>query len=345
MANLHRALVGLSDNLGYAINREADREHERVMAMRQENLMRIQAALQEQGRANDRAYDATERDKDRAAAAAANKATMDLTVIEHQKDRDLTLHEGEASRSLQREQMTAAQRREQDASYMRQLNSMDSRIQELSDYQTQAQAEGKVVDPTYLKQVQDEISSLQAQRRQLAQERDISLARSGDSRYRKLSPEEVAKLTKGSAPVPAMAARTEAPPEVQQPGGAQTIKMPPRAPDKPQGMLDRETRRSSRDRPAPAEAPQEPAAPLSQPLSAQDMARVEMGRGVSHPRTGRNFIENLFSEESATSTGYTEDAKAVDDYKAAVKAGTQPPPDVVARVNAMSPQRRRALGL
>lgn len=258
MANLSRALVAVSGTLGQLANNAADREHERVMAMRQENLMRIQHALGEQSRATERASDIAERDKDRTLrkeeTAADIKARRDeaeadrtLRRTEGEADRALRRSEGAADRAVQMAQIGDKEGKDYDARYMAQLNQIDKRIQDLNDYKTQGMAEGKFVDPSALAPVDTELAQLMEQRRTLAQERDVTLARSGDNRYRKLSAAEVAAIRKqngGQMPGQTPTDPTEAdmPMAAQAPKGGSSIKVP-QAPPKPPGMVAREERK------------------------------------------------------------------------------------------------------
>lgn len=258
MANLSRALVAVSGTLGQLANNAADREHERVMAMRQENLMRIQAALGEQARANERTFEGDQRKLDRDARRQEFETDRTTRREEAEADRRLRREEGEADRALRREegaadrrvqmaQITDKEGKDYDARYMAQLNQIDKRIQDLNDYRTQGMAEGKFVDPAALSPIDAELAQLTEQRRTLAQERDITLARSGDNRYRKLSAAEVAAIRKengGQMPGQAPTDPTEAdmPMAAQGPRGGSSIKVP-QAPPKPPGMVAREERK------------------------------------------------------------------------------------------------------
>jgi hypothetical protein len=270
MANIQRALVALSDNLGAAINYSAQREHERVMAMRQENQTRLQHMLGEESRATERAYDQTVRNQDRTARkeelateigarreeSAADRA---LRQQEGEADRSLRRSEGAADRDIQRERWGEEDQRLLEKEYLGKLTTIDQRIQDLTDYKVQANAEGKLVDNSYLSEVDSELKQLQEQKRSLAQERDIMLARGGDSRYRKLTPEEVAAIQKRSGPGGAVpnrdgAATPMAAQAPQEQTGGTSIKAPrappPAAPEKPEGMRMREERRGPANRAA-----------------------------------------------------------------------------------------------
>jgi hypothetical protein len=246
MANTHRALVALGQGLGTMANRELDREHERVMAMRQENFMRLQHMLGEESRGKDRAFQATENAADRDARLGEQISQVEQGNLD--RAASLTQHRESVGvqregNQLQRDQIDLQNRRYDESNYLEQANRIDSRLQELNDYLTQATAEGKVMDEGALAPLRQEAAQLQEQKRMMAQERDITLARGGDKRYRKLTKEEVAALQPKDRPEPKVAAQAP-----EKPKGGSTIKpvagakpVPP-APEKPPGMQTREDR-------------------------------------------------------------------------------------------------------
>lgn len=256
MGNLDRTLVAVSNNLGMMANNAADREHERVMAMRQENLTRLQYMLGEQSRQADRAARKEE-------FGAEMQARRDMFGEETKARKEMfqaesaaRSAEGAADRasrekiagmelSAQEQRWSREDMRNADAQYLSRTNAIDKRIQELNDYKVQAQAEGKLVDNSYLTQVDQELAQLGEQKRTLSQERDLMLARGGDSRYRKLSAEEVANLKKqGMGPGPTTSSQEEnMPMSAQAPReGGSSIKVP-QPPEKPPGMAAREARK------------------------------------------------------------------------------------------------------
>lgn len=241
MANVHRALAALGQGLGDMVNLEAGRERDRVMALRQENLMRIDHSLNEQSRSADRTFDAGERAKDREAnlgvqISQVEQANLDRKASATQHHESLAVQR--EGNQLQADQLALQNRRYDEGQYVEQANRIDKRMQELNDYLTQATAEGKVMDEAALAPLKQEMTQLQEARQSLAQERDITLARSGDSRYRKLSKEEVAKLKPAQQPPAAPKTPTVA---AQAPQGS-TTKPVPSAPAKPPGMQVREER-------------------------------------------------------------------------------------------------------
>jgi len=265
MARLDRALVAVGNTLGALANNQLEREHQAAMAMRQENFMRIQHSLNEQSRATERASDIAERDKDRTmrkeelttelnARRADAEADRALRRSEGEADRALRRSEGAADRAVQMAQIGDRQGKDYDARYLSQLDKIDKRIQEISDYKTQGMAEGKFIDANATAAYDNELAQLMEQRRSLAQERDITLARSGDSRYRKLSAEEVARIKKENGGQMPGAPVTETgdsgmPMAAQAPRGGSSIKLP-QAPAKPPGMQAREERKQRQVAPA-----------------------------------------------------------------------------------------------
>lgn len=270
MAQRERALVALSDTLGGLANNQMNREHERIMAMRQENFMRLQHMLGEESRVLDRAARKEE-------LATEGQMRRDLFKEETTARREMFQEESAARRSegqadrASRERIAGAEIgaqqkrwerediRNYDQQYLSRTNAIDKRIQELNDYKVQARAEGKLVDDSYLTQMDQELSQLTEQKRSLAQERDLMLARGGDSRYRKLSKEEVAGLKKpsqGSGPEGSGEGMPMAAQGPREPAtGGSSIKVPP-PPPKPQGMVDREERKN-RPPAQPWERPQQ----------------------------------------------------------------------------------------
>lgn len=260
MANWDRALVSVSNTLGQLANNAQERQQEKWRAMRDENFMRLQHMLGEQSRAVDRASDIAEREKDRALRKEEATADMKARREEAAADRTLRREEGEADRRLRREegaadrqvqmsQITAAHGKDYDTRYLAQLDKIDKRIQEINDYKTQGMAEGKFIDPNAASAYDNELAQLMDQRRSLAQERDITLARSGDKRYRKLSEAEVAALRKenggqmpGQPPMGNDPTESDMPMAAQAPRGGSSIKVP-QAPPKPPGMVAREERK------------------------------------------------------------------------------------------------------
>lgn len=327
MANLDRALVAVSNNLGMLANNAANREHERVMAMRQENFMRLQHMLGEESRGLDRAARKEE-------LATEGQMRRDLFKEETQARREMFQEESAARRSEGQADRASRERiagmeigaqqqryerediRAYDAQYLSRTNALDKRIQELNDYKVQAQAEGKLVDNSYLTQIDQELSQLGEQKRSLSQERDLMLARGGDSRYRKLSPEEVAALKKQGQGPGSGGAREDMMPMAaqgpQEPGrGGSSIKVP-QAPPKPAGMQAREERRRPPERQAAAgggelalgnweEATGEPPPSRRRQIAAGEGARdlVQLVKGAGEAMDARRNEGPLVKEVKA----------------------------------------------
>lgn len=262
--NLSRALVAVSGTLGTLVDRSAQRDHERVMTMRQENFARLQHMLGEESRDKDRTMRkeelATEigarRDMFKEEVAAREGMFEKETAArrtENETERGWRSSENAKDRAVQLAQIQDKDKDSFEKDYLSRLQQVDKRIQELTDYKTQGTAEGKFVDTGALGQIDSELAQLTESRRALAQERDVVLARTGDPRYRKLSAEEVARLRKEGRgqvpnqsptadPAPLQDRQSDIPMAAQAPRGGSGIKVP-QMPPKPEGMMAREARR------------------------------------------------------------------------------------------------------
>lgn len=302
MAQRERALVALSDTLGSLANNQMNREHERIQAMRQENFMRLQHMLGEESRAADRAARKDElttemglrRDLFKEETAARKElAAQESTARQAEGAADRASREKIAGMEIgaQEKRWEREDIRAYDSQYLTRTNAIDKRIQELNDYKVQAQAEGKLVDNSYLTQVDQELTQLTEQKRSLAQERDLMLARGGDQRYRKLSAEEVANLKKrGQDPGTGATTSEDMPMAAQGPreptGGGTSIKVP-QAPPKPPGMVAREERKITAGRGATNLGPVQ-----------QDRMLVGGGRGAFGKEPPSLRAPDLTSESS-----------------------------------------------
>lgn len=272
MANWDRALVAVSNNLGQLANNAQDRQQEKWRAMRDENLMRIQHALGEQSRATERTENRAMRKEEFEAEKGerrsmfeeekkSRKEMFDAETAargkENQTERDWRSKENSADRAVQLAQIGDKNGKDYDARYLGQLDKLDKRIQEINDYKTQGVAEGKFIDNNATAAYDQELAQLLEQRRAIAQERDVTLARNGDNRYRKMSKAEVdailaangGKMPGQSAQPPARMPEDGTPMAAQAPQGGSSIKVPP-APPKPPGMAAREERKRAPDRAA-----------------------------------------------------------------------------------------------
>lgn len=268
MANFSRALLAVGEGLQGMANRQYDRERERVLAMREENLTRLRSDMDDKKLEKQQGFMSAENEKERTARSAETAAERTAREAENAADRKLRMQEGESDRNLRRTEGAADRgiqserfRRDdaatQDTSYIRQLNAIDERLQRLNEMKLKPALEGNgmAADPAAVAQVDAEIGQLQQQKRQLGQERDISLARNGDKRYKPISPEEAAQFGGTATPHGAAPERPAA-----QPGTS--IKVPQRA--------------------AQAPAMNVPQAP---PMDPQMASRLQ-GRGIVSPTAG-----------------------------------------------------------
>lgn len=244
--NTERALLAISQGLGDFAQIHYQKERDRVMMAREENLLRLQATIGEESRARERAHDAEQRGLDRSAAAASDKARLEASERQHNE----SIAVQREGLGLQREGNELARLDRMDKGYMAQLQDIDSRLAELNDFVTQGRAKGEIVDEAALAPVQQEIDGLKAQRTALQQERAYTLARSGDSRYTKLSAEQVAQLRK-EGKIPGENTPRQGPkPDAPAPAPASAAQGPrpqvPAAPPKPPGMQAREERKQAR---------------------------------------------------------------------------------------------------
>lgn len=244
--NWSRALFSLGDNLGALANSERDREHERVMAMREENLTKLRYQLEGEQIKGNQEYMTKENDKLRADQAQQHLSDQLTAVEQANLDRAARAKEGAADRALMSERYNREDLANADAGYLRQLNAIDERIATISDMRTKAGLEGQVPDPETLKGIDTELAQLQAQKRSIGQERDLNLARRGDQRYKKLSPEEAkallaqqappASAPTGQPPVAAQGPAIKTPRPAQSKGAAQVPQMPPMDPEMQQRL-------------------------------------------------------------------------------------------------------------
>lgn len=350
MANLSRALLAVGEGLQGMANRQYDREKERVLAMREENMARLRSQLDDQKLEKQQGFLTAENEKERSARKEETAAERTARQAENEQDRKMRLSEGEADRELRRREGAADReltsrrldredRTTSDASYLRQINQIDERLQQLSDLKTKPALEGNagMADPQALASVDQEMAQLQKQKRQLAQERDLSLARTGDKRYQPISAEEAARLSQSTPDV--AAARPQARPGT-------SIKKPNVAAQAPQ--------------PQAAPGPQPPGAPPMEPAMAQRLNRQVVPPGATAgnpavvPELGRpqqargptnTVVDQFFQEGAARSSSFEADTQTARAVLQAIKAGQQPTPEQLLAVQLMSPQRRAALGL
>jgi hypothetical protein len=338
MARLDRALVAVSGTLGQLANNSADRDHERIMAMRQENFMRLQHMLNEEGRAADRASAAVERQLDRTDRREALTEEMKGRRELIKEEGALRQTEAAADRSsreriagmeigAQQERWNREDMRAFDQQYLSRTNAIDKRIQELNDYRVQAQAEGKLVDNSYLTQMDQELAQLTEQKRTLAQERDLTLMRSGDRRYAKMSPEDVEKARQegrlppepGKGGGSGMPMAAQAPREGSSTGGT-SIKIP-QPPQKPAGMLAREERKGRPPERQAAAGGQELTLPswesATNPPPAQQRRQIAVGEGA------RDLVQ-VGRDISGAIDARRNEGPLVKQVKASLEAGQRP---------------------
>lgn len=252
MANVHRALVGLSEGLGSMVNLAVQRERDKAMAAREENRMRLSHLLNEESRSADRTFQSEQREGDREFQREVMEQQQTFQSEQAGLDRTFRSEESEANRreqrrqfdsqtSMQEERFRREDERAEEQRYAAQVNQIDSRLQDLMDYQVQANAEGKVIDQSYMGQLDAEIQQLQKQKQALSKQRDLMLARRGAPGYKKLSADEIRQLamaqptaddqaTPGAA---AAVADAQSAPPARQSGV-------PAAPEKPASMVERE---------------------------------------------------------------------------------------------------------
>ena len=246
--NVNRALVAIGQGLGDFAQIHYQKERDRVMAQRDENMLRLQATLGEQSRANERNWQSGEAEKDRQARAAADAAHLAQSDRHHRESIGVQ-REG---LGIQREQLDQTRIQNLEKGYMAQLEAIDGELSEINSYLTEARAEGKVVDESALAPYQSRLSELQGARTNLLQERAYMLARGGDNRYVKLTPEQVAELRKqGKLPGAGTAAQgpkpNAKPPTQPAPAAPAAVPPPPPAPEKPPGMQAREARKQQQE--------------------------------------------------------------------------------------------------
>lgn len=240
--NAHRALVAISDGIGNFAQLSYQQERDRVMAQREENMLRLHATLNETARTNERTFQAGEAEKDRTARAESERLAREQSATQHSE----SLRVQREGLDIQRDQLDQQRLTNLDKGYMAQLEAVDDELSQINGYLTEARAEGKVVDESALKPYQERLTALQQQRTSLMQERAFTLARSGDSRYVKLSPEQVEQLRKeGKIPGGPQTAAQGPKPNAQPPRTAAAADMPP-PPEKPPGMKAREERKQQR---------------------------------------------------------------------------------------------------
>lgn len=243
-----RALLALSSGLQQWGGYRAQQERDQAMAMREENLTRLRAQLDAEARTQQQAFLSGESEKDRTARLAEGTADREARRAEAEADRRTRREEGAADRAVRREEIAVTSKRFDredaanfDAAMLRQLNEIDQRIATLSDMKTKAGLEGQMSDPATLAQVDQQLQQLGQQRAQLSRERDLALARRGDSRYQVISPEEAQRLASAgrkpaasAAEAPAPEAATPAPqPQTGRPSAGTSIKLPRDVPQAP----------------------------------------------------------------------------------------------------------------
>lgn len=355
MANWSRAFENLGQALGPLAANVGQRERDRMMAMREENLMRLQHQLRTE--ANERQFG---QQKELIGIEAGVRAG------ERQLDQDFEVGRDEARMTHDRELLNTRMKHERsllsaregddsfkslqalDKSYTTQLEAIDKRMAEVQDklieQQAEAQTQGLELDPTLLKPWQDELSRLQQQRRQLGRQRDLDLARLDPKRYATLSAEEVqselaaAQAERGNdgtaAQAPAKEGATRQPKAgAQAPASRASVDEVPPPPPKPKGMIDREKRKERK------------VAPVQSRDIAPEVSRENRGAFGQAERRIADAIMKPFRGEGERAAQYEQDAEAARAWKAAKAAGRKPSEEVERRVMAMSDRRRAALGI
>lgn len=351
MANLSRAFENLGRALGPLAANIAQRERDRMLAMRQENLIRLRHQLNVE--AGDREF---EQRKELIGIEAGVRAG------ERQLEQDFTLSRDEAGRTFERELLDTRMQHEKslvslregdtsfkhlqalEKSYVNRLEAIDKRMAEVRDklieQQADAQTQGLELDPTLLKPWQDELARLQEQRRQLGRQRDLDLARFDTKRYETLTAEEVqaelaaARRERGSDDTAAaQASERERTAATESPASSASVDEIPPPPPKPQGMIDREKRKERK------------VAPVQSRAVAQEVAKDNRGAFGPAERRILDAVARPFRSEMQRSSDYEKDVKAARAWKAAKREGRKPSAEVERRVREMSERRRAALGI
>lgn len=260
MANWSRALLSLGDGLGQLAQSVGQRQRDEMMMAREENLVRLRAKLDEEGNVTKFGRQkeligmeeaARGRGADREEAFAlkrdAQGQTFETTQAGERRKHELTMagrEEGLHKERWKREDLQQFER-----SYVAQVDDIDDRLSKINDEITKQRAsastDGTVLDENVLGPWQKEITQLQGQKRLLAKQRASTLASMGAPGYEKITEEEANRLNASSGPTARntgkgerrAAAAAQAPAQKQE-GGA------PPPPSKPQGMIDRENRKS-----------------------------------------------------------------------------------------------------
>lgn len=324
MANWSRALLNLGAGIGDVAQNVAQKERDAALAMREENLMRLNASLRQQaddrqfgqqkelvGMEHQMAQERTGQAQAFEVGMAERGAQHDLKLMERREQHDLTMQDRDAA--MRREQMGAesalyekrAGREDLESaqrSYAAQFEAVDERLAELNDQmikaRTEAQTQGTELDPALLQPWQDEIKQLQQQKRQIGKQRDIHLAQLGDPRYKKLSPQEVEEERKVASGMQRSTPRTNryagGPRAEQQEAVAAQAPTPkkgdvPAPPPKPKGMMEREQRKARKVAPGGAQ------------LGPMGAALLKGARGIARDVT-KGFGGGKGSELSGLST-------------------------------------------
>lgn len=260
MANWSRAFESLGQALLPLAQNAAQRERDAALAMREENLMRLQQKLRMEA-------DTVQfgQQKELIGIEAGVRAG------ERQLEQDFTRYRDEAGMKHERELLDTRMKHERsllsikegdgsfknlqalEKSYSEQLNAIDKRMAEVQDklieQQADAQTQGLELDSTLLKPWQDELSRLQEQRRQLGRQRDLDLARLDPKRYATLTAEEVqrelaaAKAERGSDVTAAQAPAAKGSAAAKEAANRSSVDEVPPPPPKPKGMIEREARK------------------------------------------------------------------------------------------------------
>lgn len=331
MANVERALLALSGGLQQLAGNAWQRERDNALAMRQENLMRIQASLDARARQSQNEFTAGENEKSRTQAAALAQTQLESTREENRKTREFQGAQADKDRAVQRERFDREDLEKLDSSYLRQLNEIDDRLASLNEIRTKSGMEGMAPDPAALADFESQVKALQQQRAALAKDRATMLASRGDKRYPKVSAEEVARLLGqggGEKPVAAQG------PEPTQPA----VDVPPMPPAEPalaermQRVVDRNQRSAAAGREVVAPVSAEQVATNSRATNDAISGRTQVGQGA---RQLRDLVTNIGSRR--------DEGPKVGSIRETIKSGGQPSADQVAFLRGVGRERLKGV--
>lgn len=326
MANFGRALLEVGKGLNQLAGRQYDRERDAAMAMREENLARLRGEQDTARLDKQLTASADQAALDRGARKEESSADRTLRTTESEADRKLRREEGAADRAVTTQRYQREDDRNADTVTLRQITAIDERLAQLNDMMLKPGLEGQggLADPAATSQAQAEISQLQKQKQQLSRERDLSLARSGNKGYQKISPEEAQRiLASQTSPDAAPPAAVGQPP----PAGS-SVK-----PVRPQVAAQ-----------APAQQFEVPPAPPVDPEMAARRAR-EGNRAIGGPPAGQG-ARDLFGAVGRIGdalTSRTQEGPNVMAVKQAIQGGKPPPPEALQAVRAIAPDRLKGV--